>query len=119
MTKSLCRKAGRIAILGFVASMLSSVATAQNVPGDIPGLGAVGFVSIQSLALGDGMIYAGSFGAGVFKSDDAGQTWFAANEGLSDPFVYAVTVAPDKSVFAGTLRGGVFRSLTREKTGFR
>jgi ligand-binding sensor domain-containing protein len=116
MTDRLCQGAGRIAILGFFVSMLGSVATAQNVPGDIPGMGAMGFVSIQSVAIGDGeMVYAGSFGAGVFKSDDGGKTWQAANEGLNDPFVYVMTVAPDKSVFAGTLRGGIFRSHNQGK----
>src|SRR5205085_2667756 len=38
-----------------------------------------------------------------------------ANDGLSDRFVYVVTVAPDKAVYAGTLRGGVFRSRNNGK----
>ncbi len=116
MKGHLSKRAGRIAILGFVVSSLGSAAAAQNGPGDIPGLGATSFVSIQSVALGDGeMVYAGSFGAGIFKSSDAGKTWQAANDGLTDPFVYVVAVTPDKMVFAGTLRGGIFRSHNQGK----
>ena len=105
-----------IAVLALGLPIAGSLA-AQNGPGDTPGLGAMGFVSIQSLALGDGdMVYAGSFGDGVFTSADAGKTWRAANEGLTDPFVYVITVAPDKAVLAGTLRGGIFRSRNQGKT---
>ena len=116
MKDHLSKGASRVAILVFVVSVIGSTAVAQNAPGDVPGLGAMSFVSVQSVALGDGeMVYAGSFGAGVFKSSDAGKTWQPANDGLTDPFVYVVAVTPDRTVFAGTLRGGIFRSHNQGK----
>ncbi|MEK9172037.1 MAG: hypothetical protein AAB282_00095, partial [Nitrospirota bacterium] len=55
-------------------------APAQQGPGEL--LGPETFVSIQSLALGEKQtVYAGSFGKGIFKSDDGGRTWLAVNEG--------------------------------------
>jgi len=107
-----------IALLALSVLVIGGGAGAQNGrQGDTSGLGAMGVVSIQSLALGDAeMVYAGSFGGGVFKSEDAGKTWRPANEGLTDPFVYVVMVAPDKAVFAGTLRGGIFRSQNQGKS---
>src|SRR5712691_11100842 len=85
--------------------------------GALAELGPESFLSIQSLALGEGQtVYAGSFGQGVFKSEDGGKTWTAVNEGMTDPYIYVVVVAPDKAVFAGTLRGGIFRSKNGGKS---
>src|SRR6266496_363817 len=82
-----------------------------------PQLGPETFVSIQSLALDEKQaVYAGSFGRGIFKSEDSGKTWLAVNEGLTDSYVYTVAVGPDRAVFAGTLRGGVFRTLNGGKS---
>lgn len=73
--------------------------------------------SIQSLVLTKtGVIYAGSFGMGVFRSQDEGQTWEALNTGLTDLFLLCLTVDGKGRVYAGTVMGGVFRlnqSLTR------
>lgn len=90
-------------------------APAQQGPGEQ--LGPETFVSIQALALGEKQtVYAGSFGKGIFKSEDGGKTWLAVNEGMTDPFVYVVVVGPDKTVYAGTLRGGVFRTQNGGKS---
>jgi photosystem II stability/assembly factor-like uncharacterized protein len=52
--------------------------------------------------------------SGCFISLDNGQTWEPQNEGLSSPYVQAITVSPrydrDPTVFAGSLGGGVMRS---------
>lgn len=80
-------------------------------------LGPETFVSIQALALSDKQtVYAGSFGKGIFKSEDGGKTWLVVNEGMTDPYVYVVVVGPDKAVYAGTLRGGVFRTQNGGKS---
>jgi len=102
----------------FALLVVLTGALAQTSPREeLPGLGPDGFVSVQSLALGDGQtIYAGSFGGGIFKSDDGGRSWQVANEGLSDLFVYVVMVAPDQTLYAGTLKGGVFRSRNSGKS---
>ncbi|HEV8244113.1 MAG TPA: hypothetical protein VGQ07_08965 [Nitrospirales bacterium] len=82
-----------------------------------PQLGPETFVSIQSLALDEKQaVYAGSFGRGIFKSEDGGKTWLTVNEGLTDSYVYTVAIGPDRAVFAGTLRGGVFRTLNGGKS---
>lgn len=67
--------------------------------------------SIQSFATTDsGLIYAGSFGLGVFVSDDQGATWKTINSGLSDRFILSLTVDQKGIVYAGTVRGGIFRT---------
>jgi photosystem II stability/assembly factor-like uncharacterized protein len=66
--------------------------------------------SIQALAVGsEPTVYAGSFGKGVFRSDDRGDTWVAVNHGLTDLFVLSLA-SLDSTVYAGTLRRGVFES---------
>jgi sec-independent protein translocase protein TatC len=104
--------------VALVAGVTHGAALAQLSPGGmLEELGPEGFVSIQSLALGEEQtVYAGSFGKGVFKSEDGGKTWTAVNEGMTDPYVYVVVTTPDKTVFAGTLRGGIFRSKNGGKS---
>lgn len=50
--------------------------------------------------------------AGVFRSDDAGQTWLAANGGLEGVEVVALSLDPAKEerVFAGVEDSRVFES---------
>lgn len=67
--------------------------------------------SIQALTTaGSQTVYAGSFGMGVFRSDDRGSSWTSVNAGLSDPFILSLATGHDGTVYAGTFRGGVFRS---------
>src|SRR5207247_391505 len=39
-------------------------------------------------------LYAGTYGAGVFKSTDGGTSWIAANTGLPDGYVRALAIDP-------------------------
>ncbi len=52
--------------------------------------------------------------SGCFISLDNGHTWEPQNEGLTSPYVQAITLSPqydqDHTVFAGSLGGGVLRS---------
>lgn len=101
--------------LGLLAA--SDAQTRQEPGAPFAQLGPETFVSIQALALGDKQtVYAGSFGKGIFKSEDGGKTWLAVNEGMTDPFVYVVVAGSDKAVYAGTLRGGVFRTQNGGKS---
>ena len=79
---------------------------------------AAGFApSIQALAAtGDGRIFAGSFGQGVFVSSDYGETWMTMNVGLKDRFILCLTVDQEGVVYAGTVRGGIYRVKAGGKT---
>jgi photosystem II stability/assembly factor-like uncharacterized protein len=73
--------------------------------------------SIQALAVaGNQTVYAGSFGLGVYRSDDRGRSWVAVNSGLGDPFILSLATAQDGSVYVGTFRAGVFRSRNGGKS---
>ena len=67
-------------------------------------------LSIQAIAVRANIVYIGSFGRGVYRSDDRGASWNTTNLGLNDPFILALAITPNGTVYAGTFRGGVFRS---------
>ena len=73
--------------------------------------------SIQALTLvGSDVLYAGSFGFGLFRSEDRGETWTKSGDGVSDPFILSLATAKDGAVYAGTFREGVFRSTDSGKS---
>ena len=73
--------------------------------------------SVQALVVtGNGAVYAGSFGHGIFRTADRGATWVPVGEGVTDPFILSLAVAREGAVYAGTFRGGVFRSRDEGKT---
>jgi photosystem II stability/assembly factor-like uncharacterized protein len=80
--------------------------------------GDTGFApSIQTLvATPEGTLYAGSFGMGMFRSEDQGRTWELWSMGLEDPFLLCLAVIPGEHVYAGTVRGGVYRLKIGEGT---
>jgi len=73
--------------------------------------------SIQALAIaGNGAVYAGSFGHGLFRSLDRGGIWKPVGNGITDPYILSVTVTTPGIVYVGTFRGGIFRSRDEGKT---
>ena len=73
--------------------------------------------SIQALtSVGSDLVYAGSFGLGLFRSEDRGVNWTKSDQGVTDPFILTLTTGKDGAVYAGTFRGGVFRSRDRGKS---
>jgi len=58
-----------------------------------------------------GVIFAGTAGEGVFRSEDNGDTWTAVNTGLTDTDVRSLLLDPSGYLFAGTIGGTVFRSV--------
>ena len=67
--------------------------------------------SVQALAITQaGVLYAGSFGMGMFRSEDQGLSWQPINNGLTDHFLLCLGVDEHDRVYAGTVRGGVFRT---------
>lgn len=73
--------------------------------------------SIQALTLvGTDVLYAGSFGLGLFRSEDRGATWMKSGNGVGDPFILSLATAKDGTVYVGTFREGVFRSTDQGKS---
>src|SRR4249920_1441306 len=73
--------------------------------------------SIQArTSVGNDLVYAGSFGLGLFRSEDRGATWTKSGQGVTDPFILTLTTGKDGAIYAGTFRGGVFRSRDRGKS---
>jgi len=73
--------------------------------------------SIQALtAAGEQLLYAGSFGHGLFRSDDRGATWTKSGQGVTDPFILSLVTGKDGAIYAGTFRGGVFRTRDHGKS---
>ena len=62
--------------------------------------------SIQALtAVGNDLVYAGSFGLGLFRSEDRGISWTKSGQGVTDPFILTLTTGKDGAIYAGTFRG--------------
>ena len=62
----------------------------------------------------DRTAFASSFGGGVFRSTDAGDTWHETNAGLPGLAVISIVISPDfrndSTVFLGQDDNGVFKS---------
>jgi len=77
---------------------------------------------VQAIAISpDGVIFAGTDGGGVFRSDDGGMTWSPTNRGLTHPFISSFAIDSEGRIFAGTGSlsaggSGVFRSDDRGET---
>lgn len=58
-------------------------------------------------------VYAGSWGAGMFKSLDGGSTWFQINNGLGNWFINSLAIDPlhPQVLYAGTYRDQVYKTL--------
>lgn len=66
---------------------------------------------IQAIAVDrKGRLFVGTYGEGIFRSDDSGRSWSSANRGLGDGFIISLTSLPDGSLFAGTIRAGLFKT---------
>lgn len=55
-------------------------------------------------------LYCGTFGQGLYKSEDGGTSWRMVGEGIIHAEIMAVAVAHDGTVYAGTEPSAVFRS---------
>jgi photosystem II stability/assembly factor-like uncharacterized protein len=58
------------------------------------------------------VIYAGTFGTGVFKSVDGGENWFSINQGIYNLQIYSLAIDPihPSTLFAGTYHSQIFKS---------
>ncbi|MBN1661036.1 MAG: hypothetical protein JXA93_21755 [Anaerolineae bacterium] len=59
------------------------------------------------------VVYAATWGGGVYKSSDGGISWVASNNGLGDLWLYALAIDPANGsvIYAGGASGGVFKSV--------
>lgn len=55
-------------------------------------------------------IYIGTWGSGISRSFNNGQTWTEINFGLTNLFINAIEIDSSGVIYAGTNGGGVFRS---------
>jgi len=65
----------------------------------------------------NGVAYCGTFGNGMFRSEDCGRTWSALS-GLKEPNVMALAAAYDGTVYAGTELSAIYRSDNRGETWY-
>jgi photosystem II stability/assembly factor-like uncharacterized protein len=58
-------------------------------------------------------VFAGSWGAGMFKSIDSGITWQAINQGLDNLYINSLAIDPNQPsiLYAGTYRSQVYKSV--------
>ena len=66
------------------------------------------------------IVYAGSWGAGVYKSTDGGFNWQPARSGLTNLLINSMAIDPQNHlvVYAGTYKNGVFKSVDGGETWF-
>ena len=57
--------------------------------------------SVRSFAINDSYIFAGTFGAGIFRSSDDGANWTAVNNGLTCNYIGGLTIS-GTHIIAGT-----------------
>mgnify|MGYP002475941990 CR=1 FL=1 len=65
-------------------------------------------------------VYTGSWGAGVFKSLDAGSSWFPITRGLGNMFINSLAIDPihPQVLYAGTYHDQIFKSIDGGQSWF-
>ncbi len=66
-------------------------------------------ISINNLYTVGNIIYAGTYGYGVYASTDDGINWIPMNSGIETKKIGAITASPG-NLFAGTQGNGIYRS---------
>src|ERR1035437_1391317 len=97
-------------ILVFVATFSANIVNAQWVQTN-----GAGYRFTKSLVINGSSIFAGTYNAGIYKSNDNGNTWAAVNNGLTNYHIWALAIS-GSDLFAGTYGGGVFLSSDNGNT---
>jgi len=73
------------------------------------GTSQMGASITYSVAVLGNILFAGTYGGGVYRTTDNGVSWTGVNNGLDNQFVLALTIR-ENALFAGTNQGGVYRT---------
>jgi len=67
------------------------------------------------------VIYAGTWGSGIYKSTNGGVTWVWKSQGLAHPYINSMAVDPHNAqiVYAGTYTGKIYKTLDGGETWFQ
>lgn len=65
---------------------------------------------VHTLLSKNGILYAGTWGYGIFKSSDNGASWSEFNNGLDGFLTIQALTAYNSTIFAGTVGGGLYKS---------
>ncbi len=66
---------------------------------------------VHTLNSKNGILYAGTWGYGVYTSSDNGATWNEFNNGLSAFLTVQALTSYNTTIFAGTIGGGLYKSV--------
>jgi photosystem II stability/assembly factor-like uncharacterized protein len=76
-----------------------------------PTNGPFGVGVVSAIAAGKGeVLYIGTYGGGLLKSENGGESWRRSIKGLGDEFIVSLAVTGDGTVYAGTIRAGLYKS---------
>src|ERR671912_2140777 len=64
---------------------------------------------VTCIAINGNTIFVGTFGEGLFRSTDKGQSWKAVNTGLPNEMIMSIGISGN-NIFVGTNGDGVFLS---------
>lgn len=58
------------------------------------------------------IVYAGTWGSGMYRSSDGGATWRVINNGLDNLYINSLAIDPvqPQTIYAGTFHSGVYKS---------
>jgi len=88
-----------------------------------PWIGPVGgpVVVIQTHPSNSNIVYAGTWGAGVFMSTDAGNSWISKRKGLNNLYINSMAIDPinPRILYAGTYQDKLYKSTDGGENWFQ
>jgi photosystem II stability/assembly factor-like uncharacterized protein len=88
---------------------------------DVPvGPSGGSYVALANDVIDTNIVYAGSWGAGVYVSYDHGNNWYVYNTGMGNQYIDSLAVDPTQKgvVYAGTQGNGIFKSTNGGRNWF-
>ncbi len=101
-------------LTGFTLAMFSLSALAEVAPRWLP-IGPGGGTVLRLVAdpQRPGVLFAGTEGAGVYRTGNRGNDWSNLSRGIANPDIRSMLVDPNQAdtLYVGTFGGGIFKSL--------